>query len=65
MDSEIDLAKFGFKAGERVVLADDDWTLMGQDIVVVDAEPVPGSTQCLVRSGGEVRTVGRSELRHV
>ena len=65
MDSEIDFSKFGFRVGERVALADDDWSLVGRDIIVLDPEPVPGSTQCLIRVGEDSRTVSRGELRHI
>ena len=65
MDKEIDLSKFGFAPGQKVGLADDDWTLVGRDIIVIDVEPVPGSTQCLVRAGDDFRTVSRGELRHI
>lgn len=65
MNSEIDFSKFGFSAGEHVALADDDWSLIGHDIVLVDVEPVPGSTQCLIRAGDECRTVSRGDLRHL
>ena len=56
---------FDFRVGDRVALIADDWTMVGHDIVLVDAEPVPGSTQCLVEDGGEVRVVSRSDLRHI
>jgi hypothetical protein len=56
---------FDFAVGEKVALTDDDWTLVGREIVVVDVEPVPGSTQCLIRAGDEFRTVSRGELRHL
>lgn len=65
MDSAVDLTKFGFAAGEKVLIADDDWNLIGRDIVIVDVEPVPGSTQCVIRAGDEIRTVSRGELRHL
>ena len=54
---------FDFRAGDHVSLSDDDWTLVGHDIVLVDAEPVPGSTQCLVKDRGEMRVVSRFDLR--
>ena len=53
------------EAGDHVSLLTDDWTLVGRDIVVIDVEPVPGSTQCLVRADGEQRTVSRGDLRRV
>ncbi len=56
---------FDFRVGDRVALMDDDWTMVGHDIVLVDAEPVPGSTQCHVKDGGEVRVVSRFDLRHI
>ena len=52
-----------FHAGDHVALIDDDWSDLGHDIVLVDVEPVPGSTQCLVTSDGETRTVSRFRLR--
>jgi hypothetical protein len=65
MKSSIDLSNFEFAVGEKVTLADDDWTSLGHDIILVNVEPVPGSTQCVIRAGDEVRTVSRAELRHV
>ena len=53
------------EAGDHVQLLDDDWSLVGHDIVVVDVEPVPGSTQCLVQADGQQRTVSRVDLRRV
>lgn len=63
MDTQLDLSKLGFQDGEKVRLADDDWSPVGHEVIIVDVEPVPGSTQCVVREGNEVRTVSRSELR--
>lgn len=63
MDSEINLIRFGFTPGDRVILVDDDWSVAGHDMTVVDAEPVPGSTQCIIRDGDDVRTVSRWALR--
>ncbi len=54
---------FEFRAGDRVTLSDDDWALVARDIVLVDAEPVPGSTQCVVTDGSELRVVCRFDLR--
>lgn len=65
MDKEIDLSKFGFSNGEKVIIALDDWALVGRDVIVVDVEPIPGSTQCLIRAGDEFRTVSRGQLRHI
>ena len=63
MDKQIDPSKLGFSTGDKVVLADDDWSLVGSDIIILDVEPVPGSTQCVIRAGDEIRTVSRGELR--
>ena len=52
-----------FRTGDHVTMSDDDWSLVGRDIVLVDAEPVPGSTQCIVDDGGELRVVCRLDLR--
>jgi hypothetical protein len=65
MDKQIDLSKLGFAAGEKVRLEHDDWSHLGSDIIIVDMEPVPGSTQCLIREGSDFRTVSRGSLRHV
>lgn len=65
MEGVSDLGTFDFAVGERVALADDDWSMVGHDAVLVQVEPVPGSTQCVVRVGDEYRTVSRGELRHV
>lgn len=54
-----------FHAGDHVALIEDDWTELGHDIVLVDVEPVPGSTQCLVASDGATRTVSRLSLRRL
>lgn len=58
-------ARRGFELnnGDRVGLASDDWSLVGHDLILVDVEPVPGSTQCIVRADGETRTVSRAQLR--
>ncbi len=53
------------QAGDHVRLVDDDWSFVGRDIVVVDVEPVPGSTQCVIQADGEQRTVSRVGLRRV
>ena len=63
MDGE--MKAFDLHAGDLVTLVDDDWTLVGHDIVLVDAEPVPGSTQCIVESDGQTRFVSRLNLRRV
>lgn len=63
MDQIADFADFEFHAGDRVSLSEDDWDNVGHSIILVDAEPVPGSTQCLIRSGDEFRTVSRASLR--
>ena len=54
-----------FHAGDHVALIEDDWSELGHDIVLVEVEPVPGSTQCLVTSDGEARTVSRFSLRRL
>lgn len=63
MDERVVPNGFAFKTGDHVALVEDDWELLGSDIVLVDSEPVPGSTQCVVRIDGEVHTVSRSALR--
>ena len=63
MDGEVET--FDLHAGDRVMLVDDDWTLVGHDLVLVDAEPVPGSTQCIIEAGGQARFVSRFDLRRV
>lgn len=54
-----------FHAGDHVALINDDWSLVGHDLVIVDVEPVPGSTQCVVQADGESRTVSRVNLRRL
>ena len=54
-----------FEVGDHVRLLDDDWRLIGRDIVVIQVDPVPGSTQCLIQADGERRTVSRIGLRRV
>ena len=61
----MDDAAFDFQAGDHVALIDDDWSTVGHDIVLVEPEPVPGSTQCIVRLDGETRVVSRGNLRRV
>ena len=51
------------RAGERVRLSDDDWDVVGHELVLLDPEPVPGSSQCLVADKGEPITVSRASLR--
>lgn len=50
-------------AGDRVGLINDEWGLVGHELILIDPEPVPGSSQCLVDDGGERITVSRSSLR--
>ena len=61
MDAEANA--FDLHAGDHVTLIDDDWTVVGHDMILVDAEPVPGSTQCIVEADGEARIVSRFGLR--
>ncbi len=63
--SQMESATFDLHVGDHVRLVDDDWSLVGHDIVLVDAEPVPGSTQCIVRDDGETRFVSRFDLRRI
>ena len=52
-------------AGDRVRLADDDWDLVGHDLILLDPEPVPGSSQCLVADDGKPITVSLARLRPI
>ena len=52
-----------FHAGDHVALLTDDWSMVGLDLVMVDVEPVPGSSQCLIKAGDETVTVSRASLR--
>lgn len=52
-----------FTAGDHVALIEDDWGMVGLDLVMVDVEPVPGSSQCVIRAGGDMVTVSRVNLR--
>ena len=54
-----------FHAGDHVALLEDDWSMVGLQLVVVDAEPVPGSSQCLIQAGRDTVTVSRASLRHI
>ena len=45
-----------FHAGDHVALLEDDWSM-------VDGEPVPGSSQCLIQAGRDTVTVSRASLR--
>ena len=58
-----EMEAFDLHAGDHVTLVDDDWTLVGHDMILVDAEPVPGSTQCIIESDGQARFVSRCNLR--
>ena len=53
-----------FHAGDHVALLEDDWGMVGLDLVMVDVEPVPGSSQCLIQAGRDTVTVSRANLRH-
>ncbi len=53
-----------FHAGDHVALLEDDWSMVGLDLVMVDVEPVPGSSQCLIQAGRDTVTVSRANLRH-
>jgi hypothetical protein len=64
MDGMIDEhALFEFHAGDHVTLTDDNWDTAGLDLVVVSAEPVPGSSQCIIEADGERIVVSRNDLR--
>ena len=52
-----------FHAGDHVALLEDDWSMVGLDLVMVDVEPVPGSSQCLIQAGRDTVTVSRASLR--
>ena len=54
--------KIEMHAGDRVGLMDDDWGLVGHRLTLVDLEPVPGSSQCVVDADGERFTVSRASL---
>lgn len=41
----------------------DDWMLIGKDAIIINSEPVPGSTQMLVEIDGNRLTVAKHELR--
>lgn len=49
--------------GDHVVLINDDWAGAGCDFVLVEAEPVPGSTQCIIEGDGQTIVVSRNDLR--
>ena len=49
--------------GDLVGLVDDDWELVGHKVILVDLEPVPGSSQCVIDADGERITVSRGALR--
>ena len=61
ISSSIEMADF--IPGERVRLADDDWDIVGHELILLDPEPVPGSSQCLIADNGEPITVSRARLR--
>ena len=52
----------GIHEGDAVRIAEDDWGLVGHRLVLVDLEPVPGSSQCVVDDCGERITVSRASL---
>ena len=54
---------FDLHIGDHVTLIDDDWSLLGHEMVLLDAEPVPGSTQCIIELDGQARFVSRYNLR--
>lgn len=56
---------FEIHEGDLVGLMDDDWELVGHKLILVDLEPVPGSSQCVIDAGGERITVSRAALRRL
>ncbi len=58
-----DRANLEFHDGDYVTLLNDDWATVGCNLVLVAAEPVPGSTQCIVEANGESMVVSRNDLR--
>ena len=63
MDEIDECQQLAFHAGDRISLVDDDWNIVGHDIILVELEPVPGSTQCVIAADGETRTVSRASIR--
>jgi hypothetical protein len=63
MMSVPEFTTFDLLVGQKVALANDEWSLVGRDIILVDIEPVPGSSQCVINAGGEMRYVSRAALR--
>ena len=49
-----------FHAG---ALLEDDWSMVGRELVILEVEPVPGSSQCLIQAGRDTVTVSRASLR--
>ena len=56
-------ANEALRAGDHVALLEDDWTMVGLDLVLVDVEPVVGSSQCVISTGSDRITVNRRDLR--
>ena len=52
-----------FHVGDRVALLEDDWRMVGLDFVLIEVEPVPGSSQCVIEAEGVLATVSRASLR--
>lgn len=46
-----------------MIILSDEWKLNGKTCRVIDLEPVPGSTQCLVEVEGEIITICRHDLK--
>lgn len=55
----------GISPGDRVRLVDDDWDVVGHELILLDPEPVPGSSQCLITDNGEPITVSLARLRRM
>ena len=52
-------------AGTPARILSDDWSIFGQIAIVIDPEPVTGSSQILLDLNGDQITLARGEVEEV
>lgn len=54
--------KSNIKTGDKVKVIKDDWNYVGVNGIVMNANPVPNSTQCIVNVNGFNFTLSINEV---
>lgn len=54
--------KYELKTGDKVKIIKDDWNYVGVTGIVMNANPVANSSQCIVNVNGFNMTVSRNDI---